>query len=126
MGGRSIVLLLTFAVLLQPAFASVCMMQCPSAVPPPSVAQPSAAQAAHAHHHHAAAATHDSTASIAAGACNKTMDLHNSAITPTSSVGINVDSATPSPMSLAVNDVPARDASHPTRLSAPIVVPLRI
>lgn len=123
-------LLLTFAVLLQPAFASVCMMDCPpqiAAKPAAQPVQPMAGHVAHAHHHHEmSTASNHSLVTAASGMCDKTVDLRNSAVIPT----------TVSPAVMASDivalETPTQAVSSQSQLvdcadrfNAPIVVPLR-
>lgn len=126
MGRRSIMLLLTFAVLLQPAFASVCMMDCPPSMAA-QPAQPMASHGAHAHHHGMINASSPSLAISANGICDKTLDLRSSAlVAPTVSPAVTISETD-------VLEAPAQVVSSPThvidradRFSPPIVVPLRI
>jgi hypothetical protein len=125
MSHRSIVLLLALAVLLQPAFASVCMMDCP-----PQIAQPAqsmAGHAAHSHHHAMTSASDHSLVVAASGICDKTVDLRSNAVIP--------PTVSPAVMTsdLVILETPSRAVpshSHAIeradRPSPPIVVPLRI
>jgi hypothetical protein len=120
-------LLLTFAVLLQPAFASVCMMDCPPQVAA-QVVQPMAGHVAHGHHHDAISiASNHSLVLAASGMCDKTVDVRSSAVIPTT--------VSPAVMTndIVVLEAPSRSISihsrvidSPDRFNAPIVVPLRI
>jgi hypothetical protein len=126
MGRSSIMLLLTLAVLLQPAFASVCMMDCPPQVAA-HLAQPMAGHAAHAHHHGMTTATTHALVMSSNGICDKTVDLRSSALI----------SPTVSPAAMTSDLVILGTASRAVlyqsyvierfdRFSPPIVIPLRI
>lgn len=126
MGRRSIVLLLTLAVLLQPAFASVCMMDCPPRMAA-QPAQPMAGHAAHAHHHAMTTASDHSLVMAASGICDKTVDLRSSAlVAPTVSPAVMTSD-------IVILETPSQAVSFQfraidrvDRFTAPIVVPLRI
>lgn len=125
MGHRSIVLLLTLAVLLQPAFASVCMMDCPPQVAA-QPAQPVAGHAAHAHHHAMTSTSHQSLAMSASGMCDKTVDLRSSAlVAPSVSPAVaSSDVVLEAPAPAGSSDLRVLD--RVSRFSPLIVVPLRI
>jgi len=123
---RSIMLLLTLAVLLQPAFASVCLMDCPPQVAA-QPAQPMAGHAAHAHHHAMTTATTQALVMSSNGICDKTVDLRSSAlISPTvSPAAMTSDLVILGTASRAVLS-PLSMIERADRFSPPIVVPLRI
>ena len=126
MGHRSIVLLLTLAALLQPAFASVCMMDCP----PPVAAQPAqpmTGHAAHAHHHAMAADGNHLLSIGASGICDKNVDLRSSAlvapnVSPVATTSGSVRLETP----MQAPSTRQAVLGLASRFNAPIVVPLRI
>jgi hypothetical protein len=123
---RSIMLLLTLAVLLQPAFASVCLMDCPPQVAAHR-AQPMAGHVAHAHHHGMTTVNDRSLAIAASRMCDRTVDLRSKAVIP----------PTVSPAAMT-SDLVVLGTASPTvlspwsmieradRFSPPIGVPLRI
>jgi hypothetical protein len=127
MDRRSIVLLLTLAVLLQPAFASMCMMQCPPLAAGQSGTQPMAGHATHAHHHVlTAAACGESRAMAASGMCDKTVDLRSNALvaptaTPVFTTSDIIDLSLPLHVTSSSRPLDGADRFH-----APLVVPLRI
>jgi len=123
---RSIVLLLTLAALLQPAFASVCMMDCPPAMAA-QLGQPMTGHAAHAHHHAITTASGHSVSMGTSGICDKSVDLRSSAL-----LGPSVSPAIAS-TDIVMMEAPSQTAfSRPHLIeradgfNAPIVVPLRI
>ena len=119
-------LLLTFAVLLQPAFASVCMMDCPPQVATQPV-QPMAGHVAHAHHHHAMSiASNHSLVIAASGMCHKTVDLRSSALIPTTiSPAVMTSDIVVLEASSRSISIHSRVIDSADRFNAPIVVPLR-
>jgi hypothetical protein len=125
MGRRSIVLLLTVAVLLQPAFASVCMAQCPMSVQATSAPLAMGAHSGHQHHHTAAMTDH-STSVLSSGACNKKIDLRSSAVMPPAISLASVTSDTSNYLPIDVSAPPLRVIERVAPSSSPIVVPLRI
>jgi hypothetical protein len=126
MDRRSIVLLLALAVLLQPAFASVCMMQCPPLV----AAQPTqtvTGHASHTHHHVMSTSCSRSLAMSSSGICDRTVDVRSSAmVVPTVSPAIATSDLVilQVPIQAAASHLRALDRAD--RFNAPIVVPLRI
>jgi hypothetical protein len=126
MGCRSIVLLLTLAVLLQPAFASVCMMQCPPLATGHAGTQPIAGHATHAHHHVMTAACSESLGVSASGMCDKTVDLRSSAlVAPTATPVFTTSEIIDLSLPLHVTSS-SRLLDRADRFNAPTVVPLRI
>jgi hypothetical protein len=126
MDRRSIVLLLTLAVLLQPAFASVCMMQCPPLAAGQAGTQPMAGHATHAHHHVLTAACGESLGVSASGMCDKTVDLRSNAlVAPTATPVFTTSEIIDLSLPLHVTSS-SRLLDRADRFNAPIVVPLRI
>ena len=126
MARRSILLLLALAVLLQPAFASVCMAQCPMPVQTTTSAPPAmGAHSGHAHHHPAAMTDH-SPSGLSSGACNQKIDLRSSAVMPSAISLASMTSDTSIYLPIEVPASPLRVIERAASSSPPIVVPLRI
>jgi hypothetical protein len=126
MDRRSIVLLLTLAVLLQPVFASVCMMQCPPLAARQVGHQPMAGHATHTHHHVMTAACGESLGVSASGMCDKTVDLRSNAlVAPTATPVFTTSEIIDLSLPLHVTSS-SRLLDRADRFNAPIVVPLRI
>lgn len=127
MDRRSIVLLLTIAVLLQPAFASVCMMQCPPLAAGQVGNQPMAEHATHTHHHVMTAACGESLGVSASGMCDKTVDLRSSAlVAPTATPVFTTSDIIDLELPLQASSSSSRVTDRADRFNAPTVVPLRI
>ena len=126
MDRRCIVLFLALVVLLQPAFASVCMMDCPPQVAA-QPAQPMVEHVAHAHHHAMAAARSDSYILAATDMCDQNVDLRsNASIPPTVAPALMTTNIVVLEAASQAGSSHSRVIDRIDRFNAPIVIPLRI